>query len=130
MNIPEELKYTKNDEWIKVEGGEASIGITDYAQDQLSDIVYLEISLEINAVARQGELFGSVESVKAAADVYLPVGGKIVGRNDNLSESPETINSDPYGKGWIVKLSEFDIAQLSDLMDASAYAKYLEGRDA
>ena len=130
MNIPEDLKYTKNDESIKVEGGENSIGITDYAQDQLSDIVYLEISLEINAVAKQGELFGSVESVKAAADVYLPVSGKIVGRNDVLSESPETINDDPYIKGWIVKLSEIDEAQLSDLMDASEYAKYLEGRDA
>ena len=130
MNIPEDLKYTKNDEWIKVDGSEASIGITDYAQDQLSDIVYLEISLEIDAIAKQGDLFGSVESVKAAADVYLPVNGKIIARNDGLSEAPETINSDPYGQAWIVKLAEIDEAQVSDLMDASAYTKYLEDRDA
>lgn len=130
MNIPKDLKFTKNDEWIKVEGAEATVGITDYAQDQLSDIVYLEISLEIDAIGKQGDLFGSVESVKAAADVYLPVSGKIISRNDDLSKTPETINGDPYGNGWIVKLAEIDESQLSDLMGASAYAKFIEERDA
>jgi len=130
MNIPKDLKYTKNDEWINVEGAEATVGITDYAQDQLSDIVYLEISLEIDAIGQQGDLFGSVESVKAAADVYLPVSGKIISRNDDLSKTPETINVDPYGNGWIVKLAEIDESLLSDLMGASAYAKFIEERDA
>lgn len=130
MNIPENLKYTKNDEWLKLEGGEASIGITDYAQDQLSDIVYLEISLAVGAEAKQGALFGSVESVKAAADVYLPASGKVAAINEALGESPETINSDPYGAGWMIKLADIDESEINDLMDAAAYAKYLEERDA
>ena len=130
MNVPADLKYTKDDEWIKLEGGEATIGITDYAQDQLSDIVYLEVSLEAGKAAEKGALFGTVESVKAAADLYLPVSGQITAANEALSETPETINSDPYGAGWIAKMSLSDESELEGLMNAAAYEQYLTERDA
>lgn len=130
MNVPADLKYTQDDEWIKLEGGEATIGITDYAQDQLSDIVYLEVSLEAGKAAEKGALFGTVESVKAAADLYLPVSGQITAANEALSETPETINSDPYGAGWIAKMSLSDESELEGLMDAAAYEQYLTERDA
>jgi len=130
MNVPSDLKYTKDDEWIKFEAGQATIGITDYAQDQLSDIVYLEVSLDADAEAEKGALFGTVESVKAAADLYLPVSGKLVAKNEGLSEAPETINSDPYEAGWIAKISLTNEEELDELMDAAAYTKYLEERDA
>lgn len=130
MNVPADLKYTKDDEWIKLEGGEATIGITDYAQDQLSDIVYLEVSLEAGKAAEKGALFGTVESVKAAADLYLPVSGQITAANEALSETPETINSDPYGAGWIAKMTLSDEGELEGLMDAAAYEQYLTARDA
>ncbi len=130
MNIPKDLRYTKNDEWVKVEGENASIGLTDYAQDQLSDIVYLEISLDIDAKGKQGDMFGSVESVKAAADVYLPISGKVSAKNDALSDMPETLNSDPYGEGWIIKLTISDKSEIEGLLDADAYEKFLAERDA
>lgn len=128
MNYPKDLKYTKNDEWLRIEGNIGAIGISDYAQDQLSDIVYLEVALELGATGKKGDMFGTVESVKAASDVYLPVGGKIIEINQNLMDTPETINSDPYDQGWIIKLEITDEGELNDLMDAAAYEKNTQER--
>ena len=128
MNFPADLKYTTNDEWIRVEGNRGTVGITDYAQDQLSDIVYLEVSLSEGDTAAKGEAFGTIESVKAASDVYLPTGGKITEINETLQGTPEVINSDPYGEGWIVKIEISDTGELDALLDAGAYeAKTQEG---
>ena len=130
MNIPEDLKYTKNDEWLKLDGESAIVGITDYAQDQLSDIVYLELTLADGEAGKQGEMFGTVESVKAAADLYLPASGTVTGRNVALGDTPETVNSDPYGEAWMLKMTLSEPSEVDGLMDAAAYAKYLEERDA
>lgn len=121
MNFPAELKYTKNDEWVRVEGAVAVIGVSDFAQDQLSDIVYLEVNLELGAAANKGDIFGTVESVKAASDIYLPVSGKVTEINETLIDSPETINHDPYGEGWMIKIEMTDAKELDALMDAAAY---------
>jgi glycine cleavage system H protein len=115
------MKFTENDEWIKVEGGIGVMGITDYAQDQLSDIVFIEILVSPEDQVTKGDSCATVESVKAAADVYLPVSGKIVEVNTELPDSPETINSDPYGKAWMVKIELSDPAELEALLDAEAY---------
>lgn len=130
MNFPEDLKYTENDEWIRVEGDSASVGISDYAQDQLSDVVYVEVLEDVGTTMEQGEPFGVVESVKAAADVYMPVGGEILEINEDLPDSPELVNTDPYGEAWILRLRISDDAELDDLMDAEAYAAYCEERGA
>ncbi len=130
MNIPEDLRYSKNDEWIKADGETATVGISDYAQDQLSDIVYLEVSLKVGASGKQGDLLGTVESVKAAADLYLPVAGEVVEVNDGLGDVPETINDDPYGAGWMLKIKVSDPGELDGLMDAKAYQKYIKEREA
>ena len=121
MKFPKDLKYSKNDEWVRVEEKTGTIGISDFAQDQLSDIVYLEVSLDVAESGEKGDMFATVESVKAASDVYLPVGGKIIEINDGLMETPEVINSDPFGRGWIVKVEIADEAELDDLMDAGTY---------
>lgn len=121
MNIPTGFKYTNNDEWVKVDGNTATVGITDHAQEQLSDIVYVEIVLSEGDTASQGDTCATVESVKAAADVYLPVSGKVVAVNESLPDSPETINSDPYGAAWMVKLELTNPSELDGLMDAAAY---------
>ncbi|MCB9455669.1 MAG: glycine cleavage system protein GcvH [Anaerolineaceae bacterium] len=123
---PADLKYTKNDEWVRLEGGTATIGITDYAQEQLNDIVYVELP-DVGAKFPKGESFGVVESVKAASDVYTPVGGTISAVNSGLEDQPELINTDPYGEGWLVKFT-VDNADVSDLLDADAYAAYCESR--
>ncbi len=128
MNFPEDLKYTDNDEWIRVEGDTATVGISDYAQDQLSDVVYVEVLEDSGTTLDQGEAFAVVESVKAAADVYMPVGGEIIEVNDGLTDAPELVNSDPYGEAWFLKLSISDKSQLEDLMDAEEYAAYCEER--
>jgi glycine cleavage system H protein len=122
------LLYTKEDEWIKVEGEEATVGVTDHAQDALSDIVYLELP-DVGDSFAMGETFGVVESVKAAADLYMPVAGEITAVNEDLIDTPENVNSDPYGEAWMVKVKISDSSQLDDLMDADAYNKYLEERD-
>ncbi|MEK7786463.1 MAG: glycine cleavage system protein GcvH [Chloroflexota bacterium] len=127
MNIPSDLKYTKNDEWVRVEGGTATAGLTDYAQTQLSDIVFVELP-SVGATLKQGESFASVESVKAASDVYLPLGGEITAVNETLADSPELVNQDPYGKAWMVKFKAADMGELGGLMDAAAYEKYCEER--
>ncbi|MCD6424006.1 MAG: glycine cleavage system protein GcvH [Anaerolineales bacterium] len=123
MKIPAELKYTKNDEWVRVEGDIAVMGITDYAQDQLSDIVFVEIVALEGDSLDQGETCAVIESVKAAADVFLPVGGEIIAINESLMDSPELVNEDPFGNAWLVKIKMSDLSQLEDLMDADTYQK-------
>jgi len=127
MNIPDDLKYTNDDEWIRVDGEEGAIGITDYAQDSLSDIVYLELPGEGESFA-QGATFGVVESVKAAADLLMPVDGEVTAVNEELVDAPETVNTDPYGAAWLIKIKITDPAQLDDLMGAEAYKAYCEER--
>ena len=127
-NIPTDLKYTKEDEWIRVDGDEATIGITDYAQDSLSDIVYLELP-DVGDSFKIGDTFGVVESVKAAADLYMPLSGEITAVNESLIDAPELINDDPYGEAWMIRLKMSDSSQLDDLMDATAYTEFLADRD-
>jgi glycine cleavage system H protein len=129
MDIPKDLKYTESDEWVRVEGDTATTGITDYAQDQLSDIVYVEYMVDEGETVDKGEVHTAVESVKAAADVYMPVGGTIIAVNDGLEGSPELVNTDPYGEAWMVKFEISDASELEGLMDAAAYEKHCEERE-
>lgn len=129
MNYPEDLKYTENDEWIRVEGESGTVGITDYAQDQLSDIVYVEIVSADGDAVSQGDTFAAVESVKAAADVYMPASGTVEAVNDELADIPEVVNTDPYGQAWMVRITLSDPSELEDLMDAATYEAYCEERD-
>ena len=122
------LLYTKEDEWIKVDDDKATVGVSDHAQDALSDIVYLELP-DVGDTFEMGDTFGVVESVKAAADLYMPVSGEITAVNEDLIDAPETVNSDPYGAAWLVKVKLSAPAELDDMMDADAYAKFLEERD-
>ena len=122
MKTPPELKYTENDEWIRIEGKTGTIGITDFAQDQLSDIVFVEILVDEGESVEQGDTIATIESVKAAADIYAPASGTITKINEGLVDSPELINSDPYGVSWLVTIEVVDTAELDDLMDASAYS--------
>ncbi len=128
MNIPKELKYTKSDEWIRVEGNQGAMGITDYAQGQLSDIVYVEVLAKPGDALKQGKPIASVESVKAASEVYIPAGGTVSEVNAALSATPELLNKDPYGEGWMVKFAVADPAELNALMDAKEYEAYCAGR--
>lgn len=122
MNTPANLKYSENDEWILVKNNHGTMGITDYAQDQLSDIVFVEFLVDEGETVDQGDTIATVESVKAAADVYATVSGTITAINEDLSDSPELINTDPYGDAWLVKITLSDPSELDDLMDAEAYA--------
>lgn len=124
---PEDLRYAKSDEWIRIEGDTATVGISDYAQDALNDIVYIELP-EVGDTLSKGDSFGTVESVKAASDMYLPISGKVTAVNTALEDEPELINADPYGKGWIMKISVTDASGADALMDAAAYAAYCESR--
>lgn len=126
MNIPPELKYTDNHEWIRVEGSSGTIGITDFAQDQLSDVVFVEIIAEPDETLDQGDACATVESVKAAADVYMPVGGTITAINEDLLDTPELVNTEPYGAAWMVKIEITDRSQLDGLLDADTYQKQCE----
>ena len=128
MNIPPELKYTDNDEWIRIEGSSGTIGITDFAQDQLSDVVFVEIIAEPDETLDQGDACATVESVKAAADVYIPVGGTITAINEDLLDTPELVNTDPYGAAWMIKIEITDPIQLDGLLDADTYQKQCEER--
>ncbi|MGH2626013.1 MAG: glycine cleavage system protein GcvH [Anaerolineales bacterium] len=128
MNTPQDLRYTKNDEWVRVEGDSGTSGITDYAQSQLSDIVFLEITAAVGAALKQGEAYAAVESVKAASDVYMPVAGTVTATNEALSKSPELINKDSYGQAWMIRFRLSDPAQLDGLMDAAAYQAYCQER--
>lgn len=125
MNTPSDLKYTTNDEWIKVEGNTGTIGITDHAQEQLSDVVYVEIVVDIGDEVSQGDTAATIESVKAAADVYFPAGGKVVAINEALPDAPETVNSDPYGAAWMVKLELSEASEVDGLLDAQAYEAHV-----
>lgn len=128
MNTPQDLKYTKNDEWVRVEGDSATSGITDYAQSQLSDIVFLEITAAVGATLKLGEAYAAVESVKAASDVYMPVAGTVTAIHEALSRSPDLINKDPYGQAWMIRFRLSDAGQLGGLMDAAAYEAYCRER--
>jgi len=120
MNTPAELKYTKDHEWIKVEGDTATIGITDYAQGELGDIVFVDVDT-VDDDLNEGDVFGSVEAVKTVSDLYLPVAGTVLEVNADLEDQPELLNTDPYGKGWIIKLKISDAAELSKLLSAEEY---------
>jgi glycine cleavage system H protein len=120
MNIPAELKYTKDHEWVKIEGNIATIGITDFAQGELGDIVYVEVET-VDETLDQEEVFGTVEAVKTVSDLFLPLSGEITSFNEALEEEPELVNSDPYGAGWMIKMTITDESQIADLMDADAY---------
>jgi glycine cleavage system H protein len=127
MNIPSDLKYAKSDEWIRVDGNTATIGVSDFAQSELSDVVYVEMPA-VGDAFDAGQSFGSVESVKAASEVYLPVAGKVTAVNDELASKPELINQDPYGAGWILKIEITNAGNLSNLLDAAAYQAHCEAR--
>ena len=120
MSLPTNLKYTKDHEWVRVEGDVAIIGITDFAQSELGDIVYVEVETE-GETLDQNEVFGSVEAVKTVSDLFLPVSGEVVEFNSGLESSPELVNSDPYGEGWIIKLKIADASQLDSLLSADDY---------
>lgn len=122
MNIPTNVKYTPNHEWIRVEGGFGYIGVSDFAQSQLGDIVFVEVET-VGEEIEKGEPFGTIEAVKTVEDIFMPVSGKIIEFNEGLESSPEKINKDPYGEGWIVKIELLDASQLDELLDATAYAE-------
>ena len=124
MEFPEDLKYSKEHEWVLVEGNTATVGITDYAQDQLGDIVFVELPAIDDKVSKE-DAFGVVESVKAVSDIYAPVSGKVLEINDDLPDNPEMLNEDPYGDGWIIKIEMSDPDELKDLMSASEYEEYV-----
>lgn len=128
FKIPAELLYTNDDEWLRREGDEAVVGITDYAQDALSDIVYVELPGAGDSFT-QGATFGTIESVKAASDLLLPVAGEIVAVNDGLADTPELLNTDPFGDAWLVRIKINDTAELDGLMDAAAYEAYITSRE-
>jgi glycine cleavage system H protein len=125
--IVDGLYYTKDDEWLLVEGDEATVGISDYAQNALSDIVYVDLP-SVGETLNAGEAFGVVESVKAAADLFAPVSGEVTAVNDDLPDQPETVNSDPYGAAWMIRVRLSDKSELDSLMDAAAYRTYCDSR--
>lgn len=124
MNFPTNVKYTSEHEWIRLENDEAIIGITDYAQDQLGDIVFVDVTAE-GETLEQGEVFGTIEVVKTVSDLFLPIGGEIVEVNPELEEHPELVNKDPYGEGWIIRIKPTDASQMDELLDAEAYKKII-----
>jgi len=125
MNFPTDLKYTKEHEWVRIDGDTATVGITDHAQDALGDVVYVELPEEGSDVAK-GDAFGVVESVKAVSDLYAPVSGNVAEANDAIVDNPEVINDDPYGEGWMIKLDGIAEGDLDDLLDADEYEKFVE----
>lgn len=126
MNTPENLKYTKDHEWVKIDGDIATIGITDFAQGELGDIVYVEVETEGETMEKQ-EIFGSVEAVKTVSDLFLPLSGEIIEFNETLESEPEKVNTDPYGDGWMIKVKISDTSQIDNLLDADAYKKLIGG---
>jgi glycine cleavage system H protein len=125
MDFPEELRYTEKHEWISDEGGIATIGVTDYAQAKLGDVVFVEMP-ELRMSFKKGDSFGVIESVKAASDIFAPVSGEVIEINSALEDNPEYVNQSPYGDGWIVKFRMADASELDDLMNSNAYQKYVE----
>lgn len=125
MNIPTDLKYTEDHEWIRVEGDEAYIGITDFAQGELGDIVFVEVET-VDEELNEGETFGTIEAVKTVSDLFMPVGGTVLELNEILEDTPDVINKDPYGDGWIIKIKIADAGELDHLLDAEAYKNNIE----
>lgn len=123
-NIPANLKYSKDHEWIRVEGEEAYVGITDFAQSQLGDIVFVDVTTEGETLA-QNDVFGTIEAVKTVSDAFMPVGGEVLEFNGELENAPETVNKDPYGAGWMIKIRISDPAQLESLLSADEYAAHI-----
>jgi glycine cleavage system H protein len=126
MNIPEELKYTKDHEWLRIEGDEAFVGITDFAQKELGDIVFVEVET-VDETLEKEEVFGTIEAVKTVSDLLLPVDAEIVEFNEKLEDTPELINNDPYGEGWIIKIKITDSGQVDSLLSAADYKALIEG---
>ena len=126
MNIPQELKYTKDHEWVKIEGDIATVGITDFAQGELGDIVYVEVET-VDEVLEKEEIFGTVEAVKTVSDLFLPVSGEIVEFNESLEDEPEKVNTDPYGEGWMVKIKLSNPAEVEELLSADEYSSIVGG---
>lgn len=124
MNFPENLKYTNDHEWIRVEGDQAIVGITDYAQDQLGEIVFVDVASEGETLDKS-EVFGSIEAVKTVSDLLMPVSGEVVELNAALEDQPELVNSDPYGEGWIIKVALSDASQVDGLMSAAQYREFI-----
>ena len=125
MDLPSDIKYTKEHEWTRIEGSIATIGVTDFAQSELGDIAWIEMP-EIGAETKKGDPFGTIEAVKTVEDLFAPLSGKIVEINEGLLDSPEWVNDDPYGKGWIAKIEFFDEAELTDLLSAEDYSGLIE----
>lgn len=125
MNIPEELKYTKEHEWILIEGDEAVVGITDFAQGELGDIVFVEIETEGEAL-EQDEVFGTVEAVKTVSDLFMPISGEVISFNEQLEETPEKVNDDPYGDGWMVRIKIIDSSQIDELLSSNEYQNLIQ----
>ncbi len=125
MNFPENLKYSKDHEWIMVDGDKATVGITEFAQSELGEIVYVDVATEGETIDKN-EVFGSIEAVKTVSDLMMPVKGEVLEFNEKLEDTPELVNSDPYGDGWIIKISIDDVAELDDLLDAAAYKDFVE----
>lgn len=126
MNIPAELKYTKDHEWIQIEGNVATVGITDFAQGELGDIVYVDVDTLDDTVG-EGDVFGSVEAVKTVSDLFMPLSGEVIAFNETLEDAPELVNTDPYGKGWMIKIEISDNSQIEKLLNAEAYHKLVKG---
>ncbi|MGB3590679.1 MAG: glycine cleavage system protein GcvH [Nonlabens sp.] len=124
MNIPDNLQYTKDHEWIKIEGTTATVGITDFAQGELGDIVYVEVET-VDETLDQEEVFGTVEAVKTVSDLFLPLAGEITKFNEKLEDEPELVNTDPYGEGWMIKMTMSDESQIEDLLSAAAYKELI-----
>ncbi len=125
MNIPDNLKYTKDHEWLKIDGEEALIGITDFAQGELGDIVFVEIETQGEQLAKE-EVFGTIEAVKTVSDLYMPVNGEILEVNSQLEDTPEIINQDAFGEGWLIKVKLEDVSEIDELMDAEAYKGHID----
>jgi len=124
MNVPSELKYTKDHEWVRIEGDTAIVGVTDFAQGELGDVVFVEIETEGETLSR-GETFGTIEAVKTVSDLFMPVGGEVTEVNEKLEDTPDVVNSDPYGDGWMVKIKISDASEADDLLSASDYEELI-----
>lgn len=124
MNFPTNVKYTNEHEWIRLEGDEAYVGITDYAQEQLGDIVFVDVTTE-GKTLEKGEVFGTIEVVKTVSDLFLPIGGEVLEINPELEEHPELVNKDPYGDGWLIKIKPTDTTEMDELLDAEAYKQII-----
>jgi glycine cleavage system H protein len=126
MNIPAELKYTKDHEWIQIEGNIATVGITDFAQGELGDIVYVDVDT-LDDTVEEGDVFGSVEAVKTVSDLFMPLSGEVIEFNETLEDEPELVNTDPYGKGWMIKIEISNNSQIEKLLNAEAYKELVKG---